>query len=283
MGTPAAVVYSNLVILYIESTIPYCYSICFFYKRYIDDLFRICPNTYIANQFISHFNLVCPSIQIKDYTVGVKGIFLDLELELHSGNHLISHKIYQKLISKYQYIPPFSYHKKHIFFNWVFNEFCRYRLYCLNDIDYVDISVKFSIRLLNRGYSLDWIVGIKSCIPSRNTLVERLLYPSSLQPSTSTTDQNILINISPEANIPSTFKTLKSTIFSYSDFTHYKSITLNSLVTYSCSKSHIFSYILDTLTVASKYPKSLQRYLTSSKPPMSHTTDTHQDTSDSTD
>jgi hypothetical protein len=51
----------------------------------------------------------------------------------------------------------------------------RYCLFCSNKTDFQEIADKFKIRLLNRGYTKDFLSPLFANIPSRETLLSNLL------------------------------------------------------------------------------------------------------------
>jgi hypothetical protein len=191
MGTPIAVAYSNFVLLEMESEIN---SPCIYYKRYIDDLFRICPDVDTAEKYVSSFNLICESIQLDAVTIGRSGIFLDVAVTLDKDN-IIQTSIYQKSTSKFQYIPPFSAHVTHVFQNWVYNELCRYKIICSSDEDFFKIKYQFLNRLLDRGYSISFFALVAPNVPSRATLLDKITL--ALNPKPSKIDSTILIDYFP--------------------------------------------------------------------------------------
>ena len=83
MGTPTAVVYSNIFLYGIEKRILHRFS-PHYYTRYIDDVFSIFPSTALANDYDTAFNSFCPSIKFEAVTVGTTGVMLDLEFTLTS-------------------------------------------------------------------------------------------------------------------------------------------------------------------------------------------------------
>ncbi len=147
MGTPMAVTYANLVLYYLEKDclkLPYL-----LYHRYIDDLFLLAPPT-VSSTFISLFCGQVPSIKLDGITVGERGVFLDLEVWISEGK--INYKTYQKSINKYLYISPHSNHTLTSLKNVIKNELRRYRLFCPQDLHYLEMKNLFYHRLLRRGY-----------------------------------------------------------------------------------------------------------------------------------
>lgn len=178
MGTPTAVVYSNIFLFGIEKRILHRFS-PHYYTRYIDDVFSIFPSATLANDYVSAFNSFCPSIKFEAVTVGTTGVMLDLEFTLTSQLNppldRISHKLYQKPRNVYQYIPPTSEHKPSLFKNIVLQELKRYSLASSLDSDFTSITHSFKQRLLARGYDPTMIDSAIAEVPPRHTLFQNLL------------------------------------------------------------------------------------------------------------
>lgn len=178
MGTPTAVVYSNIFLYGIEKRILHRFS-PHYYTRYIDDVFSIFPSAAHANNFVTEFNSFCPTIKFEAVTVGTSGVMLDLEFTLTSQLNppldMISHKLYQKPRNVYQYIPPTSEHKPSLFKNIILQELKRYSLASSMDSDFTAIAQAFRHRLLARGYDPSSIDTAMREVPSRLTLFQNLL------------------------------------------------------------------------------------------------------------
>lgn len=179
MGTPVAVTYSNIFLYGLEKsilpTIPHI-----FFTRYIDDVFAIFQDAETAHLYVTKFNALVPSIKFEAITVSDSGIMLDLEFNLIPHPVLrnsmkIKHKIYQKPINIYQYIPTISQHNQSIFHNFVLQELKRYRLSCTDDVDYTNIAIDFKIRLCSRGYPTEIFDKAFPLVPPRHVLLAPLL------------------------------------------------------------------------------------------------------------
>lgn len=169
MGTPVAVCYADMVLSFLETS---CLSLnIIYYRRYIDDLFLISsPST--ATLFVSIFNSQCKSIKLDDVTTGVKGIFLDLCIMIKNNACITS--IFQKPINTYMYLTPYSTHNKKILINFIKSELKRYCITCTIHSDFINISNLFYSRLLNRGYSENFLKPIFSSPLSRISLLKNL-------------------------------------------------------------------------------------------------------------
>jgi hypothetical protein len=173
MGTPVAVMYAVIVMCSMEQQDGLTDQMLF-YTRFIDDCFAICTREQAEN-FVRSFQHICPDIQFdaQSITIDKKGVMLDVELFIREDG-TIGHKIFQKPLNIYQYIPPLSAHSEHVFPALVLNEFKRYRLMCTSDADYEEQVSRFYARLMNRGYTSDMIHEARVQVPSRDELMERL-------------------------------------------------------------------------------------------------------------
>jgi hypothetical protein len=171
MGTPVAVVYSNIVLFYLEQR---CLNLNpQYYRRYIDDLFIICDDKSHALAIVNKFNQQNPNIQLDpaSVTINTCGVFLDLEISIiHSSIHF---KLFQKPANKYLYIPPSSKHPTVMLKNIITQELCRYRLFCSLQSDFEEFSAKFKQRLLQRGYSPLFLQPLFAFTPNRSHLIEQ--------------------------------------------------------------------------------------------------------------
>ena len=188
MGTPTAVVYSNIFLYGIEKKLLLKHP-PLYYTRYIDDIYAIFHNTETAEAYVSDFNSHCESITLEAITIGRSGIILDLKVTLIQHSHpaphdIIHHKIYQKPRNIYQYIPTTSEHKPTLFKNFVLQELKRYSLACTDDSDLTTIKASFNARLHARGYDPQILKDAITSLPTRNILLQGLKH--SLNKSTPT-------------------------------------------------------------------------------------------------
>jgi hypothetical protein len=179
MGTPVAVTYANIFLYHLEMpilrqiqrTCPFLY-----YRRYVDDIFAIIPPI-LAYAFVGKFEHPYPTIRLDAITTTSHGVFLDVEYTLQphvNFKQRISHKLYQKPINAYQYIPTHSAHKPHVFKNLVLQELKRYKLLCTENDDFLHVSSLFAQRLKARGYPPDIYAHALTMLPSRMALLEDL-------------------------------------------------------------------------------------------------------------
>lgn len=156
MGTPLAVVFACLAIDFLERKALFDTGVnVLFYRRFVDDICLICTTEEECMNFIEAFNNLHPTIKCT-YTLSNKeGVLLDVYFWKDSSfvtTQLFSTKLYQKEQNKYLYIPPCSYHAKHVFRAFVQSEICRYRLLCSHDADFKLACYSFAKRLMERGY-----------------------------------------------------------------------------------------------------------------------------------
>ena len=188
MGTPTAVVYSNIFLYGIEKKLLPLYK-PLYYTRYIDDIYAIFSNAETAQLYVESFNAYCPSIKLEAVTIGRTGTILDLEVKLTQHLHptphdIINHKIFQKPRNIYQYIPTTSEHKPTLFKNFVLQELKRYSLACTDITDMHTITTSFGTRLQARGYDPTIIRDAITSLPPRSALLDTLRSIVNKIPST---------------------------------------------------------------------------------------------------
>lgn len=252
MGTPTAVVYSNIFLYGIEKRILHTY-LPHYYTRYIDDVFSVFPSDTNANGFIEEFNSFCPSIKFEAVTVGRSGVMLDLELTLnHQANpplDSVTHKLYQKPRNVYQYIPPSSEHKQSLFKNIILQEFKRYSLASTTLSDYTSITTSFRQRLLVRGYDAALIDSILLEVPTRTTLFDNLITSLNTSKPTEYIPKPPLVTLCvPRLDPPIPWGTL----FHIPD-------------TISTHPSYTSNYSSHVTTIGSKNPPTIGSYIIRSK------------------
>ena len=78
-------------------------------------------------------------------------------------------------MNKYLFIPPFSNHAPHNHKGWISSYIKRIRLNCTQDIDFILHKHTFFIRLLVRGYDIDFLLPIFRKPLYRRQLIKKLL------------------------------------------------------------------------------------------------------------
>jgi len=161
MGTPLAVTFACIYIGQLEKQVFHILSIYnalpHYYKRYIDDVFAIFKNERDQTLFHNTFNNLRPGkIQLLPTHTGRSSIFMDLNITLNKENKL-EIKIYQKPQNSYLYLPPSSFHQKHVFENTIIAELKRYKLKCTYAYDFEEMKTNFYTRLISRGYKNEYL------------------------------------------------------------------------------------------------------------------------------
>jgi hypothetical protein len=175
MGTPVAVCYANIVLFYLEQKCIDTQPV--YYKRFIDDIFAIVKSQEQGSRIVDLFNQQCKGIRLDAVTIGKQGVFLDLQLYIARNRVVFS--LFQKPSNKYLYLHFQSAHSKKLMANIIREELKRYRLFCCENKDFIDIVLKFHGRLLARGYPRDFLQPIFSNLPDRSLLLERLFLPNT--------------------------------------------------------------------------------------------------------
>ena len=84
-------------------------------------------------------------------------------------------KLFQKKMNKYLFIPPFLNHAPHVHKGWITSYIKRIRLNCTTDIDFLLHKNTFFLRLLVRGYDLEFLTPIFEKRFHRPRLLKRLI------------------------------------------------------------------------------------------------------------
>jgi hypothetical protein len=180
MGTPCAPAYANLVLFHMEIDLVSHYQPVL-YQRYLDDLFVIFSSADQATTFGTAFNRRVPEIQLVDINIDTSGVFLDMYVFIQQGSILT--RLYQKPTNKYLYITPKSSHHTTIITNFVRQELKRYYLYSSLAMDFEHLKAQFYDRLIQRGYTADFLRPIfnQSMEPRTRLLQELILTTQSKQ------------------------------------------------------------------------------------------------------
>ena len=159
-GTPCAVVFANLFLKlledkFINSLTQQNYPL--FFKRYIDDIFMIARNLEHAQLLVNLYSNLHPNIKITYKFSDVSVDYLDITIYKAPSSTSMNQcqlftKLFQKPMNKYIYIPPSSFHPKHIYKSFIRGEIRRYRLVNSTDQDYHESKQLLFNRLISRGY-----------------------------------------------------------------------------------------------------------------------------------
>jgi hypothetical protein len=101
-----------------------------------------------------------------------------MDVEFYKGTRFqqsnkLDVRLYQKSQNKFLYLPPQSFHNKAVFPAFISSELSRYRLRCTSDADYKDVAAAFHQRLLDRGYTNEFLNPLFSQQPDRQQLLIR--------------------------------------------------------------------------------------------------------------
>ena len=98
-------------------------------------------------------------------------------------------------MNKYLFIPPFSNHAPHIHRGWITSYIKRIRLNCTQDIHFLLHKNTFFLRLLVRGYDIEFLTPIFAQRFHRTRLIKRLLQKKNEIPIDSQTASNIIFKL----------------------------------------------------------------------------------------
>jgi hypothetical protein len=180
MGTPFAVTYACIYMHEFEQTLfkkmlnssKCLYDVPIYYFRYIDDIFGIFQLESSATNFVNEFNNLKENIiKLKITSIGNIVEILDLIVSI-STNDVITTKLYQKPNNMYLYLPPSSFHQPSVFKSFIQAEIKRYLVCCSNEIDFNLAVESFKLRLLARGFGLDFLNKVMNINIERNVLLK---------------------------------------------------------------------------------------------------------------
>lgn len=129
------------------------------YNRFIDDICFIFKGTEIELKIlINDVNNFYPKLHFTSVVSKVELDVLDLTFYFKEGR--LEHKIYQKLMNNYLYIPPFSNHPPATIRGFIKGELLRYQRSNSEYSNCLAIKKLFYKRLLVRGYSKTYLNSI---------------------------------------------------------------------------------------------------------------------------
>lgn len=161
MGTNAAVYLANIYMAHtIDSLVlQYRSNLVLGYRRYIDDLFLVIKENPEAFAKLKE-QLNAQGLSIIFSEPQSRSIdFLDLTI-YYKEDKSLGTRIYQKTLSKYQYLTPNSCHPQHTFSGFIIGELTRYARLSTDNFTYQITKEIFRRRLLNRRYNSRFINGI---------------------------------------------------------------------------------------------------------------------------
>ena len=162
MGTAFSVMYANIYMIYIESPIIELYApYISLYKRYIDDVITVWSGpTDLVPAFQTALGSRHPSIRLEWASESTNpeehghAVFMDLEIsrDLADGQASFGYKVYHKPLNSYQYLPPRSYHPRHMFAGFIKAELLRFLTHSSTFDAFKHEYVQFYLHLRARGY-----------------------------------------------------------------------------------------------------------------------------------
>ena len=178
-GTPCAVVFANLFLKALESKFINLLDTSdypLFFKRYIDDIFMIARNLEHAKLLVNTYDNLHPNIKITYKFSSISVDYLDITIYKSQLTNLMTScelftKLYQKSMNKYIYIPPSSFHPKHIYKSFIKGEIRRYCLLNTTEHDYDESKQCFRNRLMSRGYEPAFLNPLFNIRFDRNQLL----------------------------------------------------------------------------------------------------------------
>ncbi len=166
MGTNMAVLVANLFVAGILDNRLYREASSFrnnirFYRRYIDDIFMLWSGS--MEELARFKRLIEHLARPLKFTLNVQQEsipFLDIEF-FWDHDHL-HHKVYQKPMNRYLYIPYSSNHPPACKTGFIKGELIRYARLCSRETDFLEMKSLLMYRLKNRGYPVRFLRHVMS-------------------------------------------------------------------------------------------------------------------------
>jgi len=159
MGTNAAVHLANIYLHY-KVDLPVLKRFKpnqLVYKRYIDDIFGMFKGSIqdFKESFLPFFTALTPNLKS---THVMNNSYVDfLDLTIYKSYNSVNWKIFQKSLNNYQYLVPSSLHPKHTLSGYIIGELIRYQLLHSSKIEEIKLRKKFFQRLINRGFTSNFL------------------------------------------------------------------------------------------------------------------------------
>jgi hypothetical protein len=161
MGTTAAPVYANIVVIMLERRVlESMRDTIFVYRRFLDDVFAyVCPT--VSTQLRVELNSLHPRLQFDFTQHDYEASFLDLVIykgrRFHS-TYIFDLRVHQKKMNLYLYIPYTSLHTDAAKAAFIQTELIRY-IRNSSDIEaYIELKRRFYTRLRDRGYPTRFLI-----------------------------------------------------------------------------------------------------------------------------
>jgi hypothetical protein len=165
MGTSCAPQLANFFLLSLELPLITSYTgLVSLFRRFLDDVFFVFVGTRQQLAiFLSHYEKLHPDIKIT-WVISTTSIPY-MDIEIYKGKdfkttRILSTRIYQKPLNKFLYIPPFSFHNKHIFKAFIKGELIRYVRFSSSQQDFEKIRCEFFLHLLARKYDVIYLLDV---------------------------------------------------------------------------------------------------------------------------
>lgn len=153
MGTPLAPPVANIFMAFLEEhmfTMNPALLPCF-YGRFLDDILVIVRGHEIASDAL--WLAMCgmhTNIHLTRVVSSSAVPFLDLVV-FRRGDRL-AFRVHQKVLNRYMYVTPNSFHPRHVLRGFIRTELMRYARNSSYELDFLKICRAFNLRLLERGF-----------------------------------------------------------------------------------------------------------------------------------
>ena len=200
MGMSPAPSIANLFVAIYEETYikPFPLTVLPFLKRFIDDGFGIWiknPNPTIDTQNWENFQTLINGMGLTwEFSQrSNEVVFMDLTISLTNGR--IATKLFAKPMALHLYIPPFSCHAPGVATGLIHGHFYRVIMLCTHQHDITRELSTFFTRLLDRGYTPEYLLPIflsaeKKAYSHRHLRLQQLTHPAATLPRPSQQNTN---------------------------------------------------------------------------------------------
>jgi len=162
MGTICGPSVANIYIFILEEKF-LCIHRPIYYKRYIDDIFKIILKSYPLDSFIKSFHNLKLNV-VSGHSIS----FLDLNISFNNFTKNLNFSLYSKPTNTFGYLLTSSNHPKFIFDNIPKSLFIRLRRICTDLTDFYLSSNKLIKQLFSRGYNIFSLYKIRNLVSNFN-------------------------------------------------------------------------------------------------------------------
>lgn len=121
------------------------------YVRYIDDIFAVVVGSrHHVDTFVTGLHGMSPHITLSVTVSSFSVEYLDLVVSVEGSR--LQYEVHQKVLNRYLYISPFSYHPRHVFTGFIKTELFRYLRNSSTLLGFLRITHQFFLRLRDRGF-----------------------------------------------------------------------------------------------------------------------------------